>query len=430
MNYEEALQYIHSVNWAFCRPGLDRTLTLCKALGDPQNDLRFVHVAGTNGKGSTCAMLERALREAGYRTGLYTSPFIKRFNERMQVCGEPISDEELAELTTLIRPIADAMEDKPTEFELITALAFTYFKRHACDVVVLEVGLGGRLDSTNVIKNPLLSIITGIDFDHTSFLGNTIQEIAAEKAGIIKEGCPCLYGGLENAACRTIRAISDKRGAPFYTVDRSSYRKKSADLTGTFFDYQEMTDIRLSLLGSYQPSNATLVITALGLLAEQGFSVGEDAMRRAMENVRWSARFELLCSDPILLYDGGHNPQGVREAVKSIMEYFPEQKVNLISGVMADKDFDEMIEELKRVTHHAYTVTVGNTRSLSAEEYANCFSMHKVGASAHNDLREALETAIKDSREQNRPLVCLGSLYLYNALTDTLADILGEKAIF
>ncbi|MBQ9784107.1 MAG: bifunctional folylpolyglutamate synthase/dihydrofolate synthase [Clostridia bacterium] len=421
MNYEESLQYIHSVNWAFCKPGLDRISVLCEKLGNPQDSLKFIHVAGTNGKGSVCAMLERTLREAGYRTGLYTSPYIKQFNERMQVAGEMISDAELAELTTLVRPIADAMEDKPTEFELITAVAFEYFRRHACDVVILEVGLGGRLDSTNIIKNPLLSIITGIDFDHTALLGNTIQEIAAEKAGIIKEGCPCLYGGTENAAYRTVRAFADRKHAPFYNVDRSTYVQKSATLEGTVFDYQDYKDLRLSLLGAYQPYNVTVVLTALQILSERGLSVSEDAVKHALASVRWSARFELLSKDPIVLYDGGHNPEGVQAAVRSIRDYFPETRVNVLSGVMADKDYDAMIEDLKTVARRVFTVTPSNPRALNAAEYAAQFENHKIPATAYETVESGVHAAVADARENGIPLVCLGSLYLYGEVADAVA---------
>ncbi len=426
MNYEEALQYIHSVNWTFCKPGLERIAKLCEALGNPQEHLRFIHVAGTNGKGSTCAMLENILRQAGYRTGLYTSPYIVSFNERMRVNGENISNEMLAELTERIKPIADAMEDKPTEFELITALAFEYFYRSACDVVVLEVGLGGRLDSTNIIKTPLLSIITGIDFDHTGLLGNTIQEIAAEKAGIIKEGCPVVYGGLENAACRTIRAIAERRRASFHTVDRSTYVKKSATLDGTVFDYLQYQDLQLSLLGEYQPYNATVVLTALQILAEKrGMAVSEEAVRQGLRQVRWQARFEMLSREPLVLYDGGHNPDGVNAAVKSIREYFPEQKIFVLSGVMEDKDFDAMIEALKPVTAKAFTVTPDNPRALKAVEYAAHFCGHKVPATAYNSLEEGVCAAVEASRTENVPLICLGSLYMYHEVAEAVRRALN-----
>ena len=197
MTYQEALDYIHSVCWKGSRPGLERTIELTERLGRPQDTLKFIHVAGTNGKGSTSAMLASILQQAGYKVGLYTSPFILRFNERMRINGEDVPDEELAQITALVRPHADAMEDTPTEFELITAIALCYFARNHCDYVVFEVGMGGRLDSTNVIaaESVAASVITGIAMDHTAFLGDTPEKIAAEKAGIIKANVPVVYGG-------------------------------------------------------------------------------------------------------------------------------------------------------------------------------------------------------------------------------------------
>ena len=200
MNYKQSLEYIHSISWTFCKPGLDRIRKLCSRLGDPQKGMKFIHVAGTNGKGSFCSMMSSILIADGYKTGLFTSPYIRFFNERMQINGEPITDNELAEITTQVRPIAESMNDSPTEFELITAVAFVYFKKHNCDVVVLEAGMGGKLDSTNIIEESLLSVITGVALDHTAFLGETVEKIAAEKAGIIKSLCPILFGGTDASA--------------------------------------------------------------------------------------------------------------------------------------------------------------------------------------------------------------------------------------
>ena len=239
MTYEEALEYIHGISWCFCKPGLERIAELCGRLGNPQNSLRFIHVAGTNGKGSFCAMTEAILRSEGYKVGLFTSPYIRTFNERMRVDGENISDDELAEITEYVRPFADAMTDKPTEFELISAVAFEYFKRNNCDVVVLEAGMGGRLDSTNVIEKSLLSIITGIALDHTAFLGDTVEKIAAEKAGIIKQGCPVLFGGEDEAAERVICERAAEMNAPFSIVDRSTLVLQSQTLDGTIFDFEK-----------------------------------------------------------------------------------------------------------------------------------------------------------------------------------------------
>ncbi len=413
MNYEQALEYIHSVNWTFCKPGLERITKLCDALGNPQKKLRFIHVAGTNGKGSTSAMLSSILQKAGYRTGLYTSPYIRTFCERIRVNGENIPKDTLATLTQRIRPIADAMKDKPTEFELITALAFEYFYQSSCDVVVLEVGLGGRLDSTNVIENTVLSIITGIDFDHTALLGNTIEEIAREKAGIIKTGCPILFGGEEGAAYDTVHRIAIAKNAPFHTVDRSSYKQSEATLDGTRFDYSHYTDLQLPLLGAYQPYNATLVLTAIDLLRRQGFAIGEDAVRQGLAAVRWPARFELLSRDPVIIYDGGHNPEGVRAAIASIQTYFPNQKVNLLGGVMADKDRDEMIETMKPVVARAFAVTPNNPRALAASDYAAQLTAHGIPSNAFASVADGVKAAVESSKQEGIPLICLGSLYLY-----------------
>ncbi len=423
MTCEEAIQFIHSTGMYGAAPGLSRIRTLLEAMGDPQKELQFIHVAGTNGKGSVCAMLDAILRAAGYRVGLFTSPYIRFFEERIRVDGEPIASEVLADITEQIRPIAEAMEDRPTEFELITAIGFEFFRRQKVEVVVLEVGLGGRFDPTNIIESPCLSVITGVDFDHMERLGNTLQAIAAEKAGIIKENCPCLYGAAENSACRTVRSIAKLRNAPFYTVDRSALRVTEMTLDGTRFDFNGLTDLRLVLLGSFQPINATTVLSALELLGEV-FPVNEDAIRQGLTDVRWQARFELLCREPIVLYDGGHNSQGVGAAVSAIQTYFPEQKVNVFTGVMADKGYDEMIEKLKPVTAHAFTVSPGGERALRAEDYAAHFEIHKISATAYATVEEGLRAAVQASREEGIPLLCLGSLYLYRSVADALASAL------
>jgi len=420
MTCQEAIQYIHSFPWHGNKPGLERITALLDAMGNPQKSVRCIHVAGTNGKGSVCAMLDSILRAAGYRTGLFTSPYIRNFRERIRVDGNMIGEDELAEITESIKPYAEALDEKPNVFELITAIGFECFRRHGIDIVVLEVGLGGSLDPTNVIENPLLSIITGIDFDHTEQLGNTLQAIAAEKAGIIKEGRPCLFGGNEGSASRTVRSIAALRHAPFHTVDRSDYRVTETTLDGTVFDFQNYIGLHLPLLGSYQPYNAAIVLTALGILEQEGVNGSEEALRQGLREVRWPARFELLSRDPIIICDGGHNPQGISAAVKSLQTYFPEQKARILTAVMADKDYDEMIELLRPVVAHAYTVNLGNPRALPAEAYAKDLNSHNIDATAYESVRDALACAIDDCRREGTPLLCLGSLYLYNAVLDAL----------
>ena len=421
MTYSEALAYIHSVDWRGSRPGLSRITELCRLLGDPQDGLRFVHVAGTNGKGSFCRMLSGILAAAGYRVGLFTSPYVLRFNERMMVNNEEISDADLAFETEQVRVFADRMADPPTEFELITAIAFQYFKRQRCDLVVLECGMGGRLDATNVIQNPLLSVITGIDFDHTAYLGNTIEAIAAEKGGIIKAGRPCLWGGESEPARLTLAEIAKTRTSPFSAVDRSGLCVKEMTLEGTTFDFAGWQDLHLSLLGTYQPRNAATVLSAVSILQKEGLNIPEGAIRQGLAGAVWHARFELLRkSDPIILYDGGHNPQGVRAAVEAIKTYFPDQKVNLLSGVMADKDCAGIVQTLAPAAAGAFTVKPENPRALNAEAYAALFQNCGVPATAFATVAEGLAAAVQVSRAENRPLVCLGSLYLYAELRRAL----------
>jgi dihydrofolate synthase/folylpolyglutamate synthase len=416
MNYSEALEYIHSVNWTFCKPGLERITALCEALGNPQNDLKFIHVAGTNGKGSFCSMTESVLRASGYKTGLYTSPYIKVFNERMQVCGEMISNEELSELTEYIKPICDAMTDKPTEFELITAIAFEYFKRHKCDVVILEAGMGGRLDSTNIIRAPLLSVITGIALDHTAFLGDTVEKIAAEKAGIIKDKCAVLWGGEDISAGGVIEKTAKERESEFFFVDYAKLQNVNADLDGTTLDFGEHKDIKINLLGLYQPKNTAVVLSAIDILRKQGMDIPEDAVKRGLLRARWQARFEILSRDPLVIFDGAHNPQGIDSAVNSIKHYFKDKKVYVMTGVLKDKDYDVISTRLSEIASRAFVMTPENPRALPAEEYAKILKAKGVEAKDYGTVKEAFEEAKKTAKKDGVPLVCLGSLYVYSSL--------------
>ena len=413
MNYAEAIEYIHSVNWTFCKPGLERVKELCSALGDPQNSLKYIHVAGTNGKGSFCAMTESILRRAGYKVGLFTSPYIVEFNERMRINGENISNEELCELVDLIKPHADKMEDKPTEFELITALAFLYFKRNNCDVVVLECGLGGRLDATNVIKDPILSVITGIALDHTSILGNTVGEIAAEKAGIIKSGVPVLWCGSDADADRVISAKARELGAPLTRVDRSTLEIKEMTLDGTTFDFGGRENLSLSLLGTYQPVNATNVLSAIDILKQQGYKIPDIAVYEGLKSVKWPARFEVISREPLIIADGGHNPEGIDSAVSSIERYFGDEKVAIITGVMADKDYRYMAERIASVAKIVFCLTPDNPRALEAGKYAEVFKELGTEAVACGSVERAVGSAIAWAKENEASIVSLGSLYMY-----------------
>ena len=425
MNYSEALEYIHSVEWLGSRPGLSRTEELLAKLGNPEKGMKFVHVAGTNGKGSTCSMCESVLRAAGYKVGLYTSPYIVRFNERMCINGEPISDGELAELVEIIKPIADNMTDKPTEFEIITALAFLYYKRHACDVVVLEVGMGGRLDSTNVIDSPVVSVITGVAIDHVSVLGNTVAEIAKEKAGIIKRNRPVVYGGRDDDAFDVICSKAKECRSEVARTDVGAIKIKSMSVEGTVFDYGELKGIKLSLCGSYQPENAATVIEAVRVLNCEGFAISESALRKGLEDAKWRARFELLSKEPVVIFDGSHNMQGVRAAAESIKRFFGNEKVMLLMGVLADKEWRAMLGELLPLVDEMYCVTPNSPRALSSDVLADECNARGTSAVPFSTIDDGVCSAYNDAKTQNVPLVMLGSLYMYGDVFFAL-----EKAKF
>jgi dihydrofolate synthase/folylpolyglutamate synthase len=420
MNYSEALEYIHSICWTFTKPGLERISALCEKLGNPQDSLKFVHVAGTNGKGSFCSMLESVLRHAGYKTGLFTSPYIKVFNERMQFCGENISDGELAEITEYVKPFADSMEDKPTEFELITAIGFEYFKRKNCDVVILEAGMGGRLDSTNIIKSSILSVITGIALDHVAFLGDTPEKIAAEKAGIIKEGGCVLFGGNGKSIEEVIKNKAAEMNAEYHYADKSSLEIISSDLSGSLINYCGYKELRLPLLGLYQPLNAANVLCAVELLKAQEFKIDEESVREGLLAARWPARFEIISRDPLVVFDGAHNPEGIEKAVESIKRYFGDKKVSVLTGVMKDKDYNFIAGKFAEIADRAFTITPQNPRALSAEEYARVLEGVGIEATHYASVTDALTDAKSYAKSCGSPLVCLGSLYMYCEVIESI----------
>lgn len=413
MTYDEAIKYIHGVSNFFCKPGLDRIRELCSALGNPQDSLKFIHITGTNGKGSTCAMLDSILRAAGYKVGLYTSPFIKEFNERMRVNGENISNERLAILTKRVKALAEKMSDSPTEFELITAIAFEFFKEEKCQVVILEVGMGGRLDATNIIPTPLLSIITGIAIDHTAFLGDTIEKIASEKAGIIKEDSVALWGGENSDAEAIIKAECDIKQTILCKTDYSKLKIASQDLSGTVFSYRGRQNLRIPLLGSYQPKNAAIVLDAIDNLSGIGLRVGEEAIREGLLSAKWPARFEIIDRDPLVIFDGAHNPQGIAVAVSSIKQYFGNQKVVIVSGVLRDKDYSTIAESLSQVASYVFTITPDNPRALPAEEYAKVISSYGTKSMACESIAEAFGLGKEMAKNDGTAMFCLGSLYTY-----------------
>ena len=412
MTAQEAIAYIENFTWSTTRLGLDRTRELLYKLGDPQKRLKFVHVAGSNGKGSTCAMLESILRAAGYRTGLYTSPYIQDFCERMRVNGENIPGETLAALTERVKAIADGMADHPSQFELVTAIAMQYFLEAGCEIVVLEVGMGGALDSTNAIDAPEVAVITNLALEHTEYLGHTLSEIAATKGGIIKRGCSVVAYPNVPEVTEVIEGICRGQDTPLIWADFDAIRPVADSLDGQVFDYVNQKGLQIPLLGAHQLKNAATALTVVDALRARGWKIEDQAVREGLAAAKWPARFEVLHRAPLFLLDGGHNPQCAEALAGCVERYLPGLKPVFLMGVLADKDFDAMLETVLRLGKRFICLTPENPRALSAE--ALCDAIREKGgeAEAAKDIPDGIRLAL----ESGAPVVAFGSLYLAGAI--------------
>lgn len=410
MTINEALTYIHSVCWKGSIPGLSRTRELLASLNDPQNTLKFVHVAGTNGKGSTASMLANIFRKAGYRTGLYTSPYILCFNERMQVNGEMISDEELSEITEYVKPYAEKMADKPTEFELVTCIAMEYFARHKCDIVILEVGMGGEFDSTNIIRTPEAAVITNIGLDHVEVLGDTLEKIAQAKVGIIKGGDAIVYRSAAGVE-QVFADACEKTNTRLHLADFDSLKLHESSFAGQIFDCGERKNIELPLLGEHQRKNAAVVLKTVDALTAKGWKITEEQLREGLRTVTWAGRFELLRKNPVFFVDGGHNPQCMEALVKNLQDYLPNRPITALTGVMADKDFTDMYRMVAPYISRWVTVTPDNPRALPADKLAEKLSLFGKPTTACDSVAEGVHTAMAQT-DENGAVVAFGSLYM------------------
>jgi len=417
MTYEEALAYISTVSSRGSKPGLERIGTLMDGLGNVQNQLKFVHLAGTNGKGSTSCMLSHILMQAGYKTGLFISPFIIRFNERMQVNGRHIPDEKLAEIVERVSKVADAMDDAPTEFELITAAAFVWFAEEQCDIVVLETGLGGRLDATNLIVTNECAVITNIGIDHTDYLGSTLSEIAYEKACIIKSGRPVVAYASDREALNVILSYALEHGNPVSVTDFAAIEPVSADLTGQQFRY-EGREYAIRLLGAHQQRNAALVLETVKVLRGLGWNITDNSVVSGMAAAQWPARFELLCEDPIVFVDGAHNIQGVESLQKAVEDYLGGRRIVCLTGVLADKDWQQMMKLLQSFASDFITVTPDSPRALTNEALAAYLREEGCTAQAANSVAEGMDLALQRAKETDSVVVACGSLYMASEIRE------------
>ena len=409
MNYKDSLDYIKDLQTLGSKPGISRVCELAGLMGNPQNDLKIIHVTGTNGKGSTCAMIESVLIKSGFKTGKFSSPWIEKINEYISVSGNPLSDTDFAKALTEVADIADKMVDHPTEFEVITVAAYNCFKKEKCDIVIIETGMGGTGDATNIIETPILSVITNVAMDHTKFLGDTLEEIAENKAGIIKENCPVLFGGDDEKVLKVIEKIADEKKAEFFTTDKPDII--SSNIYGSEFEYRGLT-IKIPLAGECQPHNVATAIDAIDILVSQGFEVSDEDIINGLSNVRWKGRFEVLSEDPLFVFDGGHNIHGIMYAALSIKKYFGE-KVNILTGVLADKDYEKMADIISPFASTVFTVTPDNPRALTAEKFADVFRNKGVNTISSESVSEGVKKALELSKKENRPLITIGSLYMY-----------------
>jgi len=423
MSIEAALEYMQTA-WQGSKLGLERTVRLLDALGNPQDKLKFVHVTGTNGKGSISAMIESVLRKSGYKTGLFTSPAITRFNERIRINGEDIPDKDVEYLVDKMKPIADAMnDDTPTEFEVVTAMAMQYFYEQKVDIAILEVGMGGRGDSTNVIRTPEAAVFAAVGLDHTEFLGDTIQDIAREKSGIIKESTTVVSYPQKEEVTEVLLEACAKTYSILYEVKEEDVAVKHCDLTGCTFDFKEMKDMFVPLCGTYQPFNAAVAITAAKALAAKGWKITEESIREGIANVRWLGRFEVMRREPPVILDGSHNPHGISATVKTLKEQFGDRKVIFVTGVMADKDVHGIYESLVPLAKEFHAVTPHNVRSMAAKDLADLLTGLGSTAYSHDSIEDGIRQALENAGD-SFPVVAIGSLYFSNDIRTALKKYL------
>lgn len=429
MNYQEALAFIHGTHQFSIKLGLENTLRLLTLMGSPQEALKYIHVAGTNGKGSTSNYLAEMLMAAGYKVGLYTSPFLEAFNERMRVNGEPISDALLAEITTFCHGACQTLVSQghphPTEFEVVTAIGFEFFKRQGCDIVVLEVGMGGRLDATNVITAPEMAVITPVDLDHVEYLGDTIGKIAAEKAGIIKPGRPVVIHPQDDEAMATLRDICAQRGSELHVAPTEEIQVLEESVTGTLFALGQET-YQIRMLGAHQTRNATVALSAIKLLNEQGdFKVSNEAIHSGLARANWAGRLEILSHKPLVLIDGAHNLHGAKGLSSALEHLLKDYKLVGIVGILGDKDVSGMLGEMLPHLDRIICTEADNPRRMPAQTLQERVALMGREANAIAGLEEAVSEGLKqlqimEKQGQKAGLICFGSLYMIGSARSIL----------
>ena len=399
MKYQEAMEYIDACAGYGIVPGLDSIRELLNRIGNPQENLKFIHVAGTNGKGSTLAFISCALTENGYKVGRYVSPTIFEYRERFQIQGKAVSKPEIGRLMEAVAAHADAMAEEglahPTPFEIETAMAFLLFSQKKCDFVVLETGMGGLLDATNVIENTIIAVITNISKDHMAYLGESIEEIAQHKAGIIKRNAFVVSAEQEENVKKVLEYEAErKKAAGIIFLDNNDIKKEKFNISKTIFDYKDIKKIEISLMGTYQTKNAALAWLVLEKLADLGYVLREEKIRKGFLKTVWPARFQIIEKKPLFLVDGAHNTAAAKELRKSIQFYFTNKRIIYIIGVFRDKEYEQVIENTCDLASHIITVAKkGNSRALSSLELAQAVSKVNPMVTVADSVEEAVELA-------------------------------------
>lgn len=426
MNRDEVMSFIDSSKKFGSKLELTRIEKLCELLGNPHKDLKCIHIAGTNGKGSTSVFINNILLDAGYKVGLYTSPYIYEFNERIQLNNTPIEDSELVDVMNKVSEQVKVMlnegHEHPTEFELITAAAFLYFKQKECDYVVLEVGLGGIYDATNVIDTPILSVITSISKDHTDYLGDTISEIAKNKCGIIKRNCPVVtYMNQEQDALSVIKDTAKKQNSDLTVSDDTSLKVNKCSLSGNEFIYNG-EKYETDLIGKYQIYNAVTAINAADILKKTGVSISDKNIKCGLKNAKWHARFEILSKEPTIIADGSHNADGMTALVEAVKEVI-NGKIICVFGMLKDKDYDFCLKMLSEVTDTVIVTEVSeNPRRESVENLSETAKKYIENVYSQKQNPDAVKLALSLA-EKNDTIIALGSLYMMNSIKESVKKL-------
>lgn len=419
MNYKEALEYIEQIPSFRKKPSLKAIDELLGYLNNPHKNLKFVHVAGTNGKGSTTAFISTILMEANYKVGIYTSPYITDFTERIKVNSHEIEKNIFAKLITELEGKISLMhketkEIAPTYFDIITAVAFKYFSDLKCDIVVLETGLGGRFDSTNIIENNELAVITAIGLDHMSILGNTIAEISKEKAGIIKENSHVVVYPQSREILNVFKEVSEEQNCKFHIIDLTNVTviKNVKPLENSRFNYKHLKNLEISLLGKHQILNSVVAIEAIEILNNNKYSISEKNIKDGLLKTYCKGRFEILKTSPFFVIDGAHNIQGVKALVDNIKYYFPRKKITFIVGILKDKDYKDMLQIVVPIAYKFITVTPHNHRALKGEYLASYLKEYHKNVEYMKDTK-----AITSIKQNDDEVICaFGSLYLISEI--------------